>query len=80
MTERNASVKTAPERWQDNKLQYDVVFTYEERVFDLVVEDLMNREPSLTPQLVHVFNIQTKDNHEEAQLAAEVDGSNFRTP
>ncbi|KAL2944935.1 RNA polymerase II subunit A C-terminal domain phosphatase SSU72, partial [Bienertia sinuspersici] len=40
MLKRNLSVKLAPQRWQDNALDgaFDVVFTFEEKVFDMVVE------------------------------------------
>lgn len=40
MLKRNLSVKLAPQRWQDNAHDgaFDVVFTFEEKVFDMVVE------------------------------------------
>lgn len=42
MLKRNMSVKTAPQRWQDNASDgyFDVVLTFEEKVFDMVVEGL----------------------------------------
>ncbi|EXC01812.1 RNA polymerase II subunit A C-terminal domain phosphatase SSU72 [Morus notabilis] len=42
MLKRNSSVKTAPQRWQDNAADgsFDVVFTFEEKVFDMVIEGL----------------------------------------
>ncbi|XP_076949792.1 uncharacterized protein LOC143622568 isoform X3 [Bidens hawaiensis] len=41
MLKRNLGVKTAPQRWQENGPDghFDVVFTFEEKVFDMVVED-----------------------------------------
>nr|GEZ02023.1 RNA polymerase II subunit A C-terminal domain phosphatase SSU72 [Tanacetum cinerariifolium] len=41
MLKRNLAVKTAPQRWQENGPdgQFDVVFTFEEKVFDMVAED-----------------------------------------
>eukprot|EP01117_Protostelium_nocturnum_P019389 TRINITY_DN8398_c1_g1_i2.p1 TRINITY_DN8398_c1_g1~~TRINITY_DN8398_c1_g1_i2.p1 ORF type:complete len:189 (-),score=60.01 TRINITY_DN8398_c1_g1_i2:78-644(-) len=70
MLERNAKVKDAPERWQDEKKQhFDVIITFEDRVFDAVCEDLRTREKEGF-QMVHVFNINTKDNHEEATVGA----------
>ncbi|GAY66961.1 hypothetical protein CUMW_252980 [Citrus unshiu] len=40
MLKRNIGVKAAPQRWQDNALDgsFDIVFTFEEKVFDTVVE------------------------------------------
>ena len=42
MLKRNLSVKLAPQRWQDNALDgaFDVVITFEEKVFDMVVEGI----------------------------------------
>lgn len=40
MLKRNLGVKEAPQRWQDNAADgtFDVVFTFEERVFDTVID------------------------------------------
>jgi RNA polymerase II subunit A C-terminal domain phosphatase SSU72 len=40
MLKRNAAVKLAPQRWQENAADgiFDVVITFEEKVFDMVVE------------------------------------------
>lgn len=42
MLKRNLSVKTAPQRWQENAADgtFDVVLTFEEKVFDMVLEGL----------------------------------------
>lgn len=73
MLERNVLVKLAPERWQtmDRAQAYDVVFTYEERVFSAVVEDLQSREFD-AGRAWHVINIETRDNHDEAVTSAQV--------
>jgi RNA polymerase II subunit A C-terminal domain phosphatase SSU72 len=69
MLERNSKVKDHPERWQETKIRFDFVITFEERVFDTVVEDILNRS-SVISYPVYIFNLQTKDNHEEAAIAA----------
>ncbi|CAN0881854.1 RNA polymerase II subunit A C-terminal domain phosphatase SSU72 [Linum grandiflorum] len=42
MLKRNLSVKLAPQRWQENAADgsFDVVVTFEEKVFDMVVEGM----------------------------------------
>jgi len=71
MLERNMRVKHAPERWQEEKdVSFDLVITFEERVYDIVNEDIMNRDHENKRGVVHVFNLPTRDNHEEAAIAA----------
>ncbi|KAM0939937.1 putative protein-serine/threonine phosphatase [Dioscorea sansibarensis] len=71
MLKRNSSVKTAPQRWQDNAADgvFDVVLTFEEKVFDMVLQDLNNREQVLM-KTVLIINLEVKDNHEEAAVGA----------
>ncbi|KAL5542280.1 hypothetical protein UlMin_009990 [Ulmus minor] len=71
MLKRNLGVKTAPQRWQDNAADgcFDIVFTFEEKVFDMVIEDLHNRDHVLL-KTVLVINLEVKDNHEEAAIGA----------
>ncbi|XP_062203106.1 uncharacterized protein LOC133905356 [Phragmites australis] len=73
MLKRNASVKLAPQRWQDNAGDgvFDMILTFEERVFDLVVEDMNSREPKLIKSVV-IINMDVKDNHEEAVVGAKL--------
>mmetsp|Transcript_16217 Transcript_16217/g.33334 ORF Transcript_16217/g.33334 Transcript_16217/m.33334 type:complete len:194 (+) Transcript_16217:80-661(+) len=73
MLERNVLVKLAPERWQsmDRTQAFDVVFTYEERVFSAVLEDLQARETE-SFRAWHVINIETRDNHDEAVTSAQI--------
>ena len=69
MIERNKRIKPKPERFQECREQFDIIFTVEERIFDQVIEDLENREKTLN-QPVHVINIDVADNHEDATLGA----------
>ncbi|XP_008781458.1 RNA polymerase II subunit A C-terminal domain phosphatase SSU72 [Phoenix dactylifera] len=73
MLKRNSSVKTAPQRWQENAADgcFDVVFTFEEKVFDMVIEDLNNREHKLMKSVL-IINLDVKDNHEEAAIGAKL--------
>ncbi|KAI6691857.1 hypothetical protein NL676_019567 [Syzygium grande] len=73
MLKRNMSVKLAPQRWQDNSPDgpFDVVITFEEKVFDMVLEDLNNRDQILM-KTVLVINLEVKDNHEEAATGAQL--------
>lgn len=38
MLERNMKVKRAPERWQESAKHFDIVITFDQRVYDMVVE------------------------------------------
>ncbi|CAJ2667307.1 unnamed protein product [Trifolium pratense] len=71
MLKRNAAVKLAPQRWQENAADgiFDVVITFEEKVFDMVVEDLHNRDHVIL-KTVLIINLEVKDNHEEAAIGA----------
>ncbi len=71
MLSRNARVKVAPERWQDERSrEFDIVITYEERVFDAVVEDLEERG-SKDFANVHLLGLDVRDNHTEAETGAQ---------
>ncbi|KAJ9141581.1 hypothetical protein P3X46_032102 [Hevea brasiliensis] len=69
MLKRNSSVKLAPQRWQENAADgsFDVVLSFEEKVFDMVIEDLHNRDQALMKSVL-VINLEVKDNHEEAAI------------
>lgn len=70
MLERNMRVKLAPEKWQlsaDDDI--DVVVTFEERVMDLLLENMASRSvESMRPVLV--VNLEVPDNNREALAAA----------
>lgn len=67
MLDRNRKLKRAPEKWHDNTNTFDFVFTCEERCFDSVCEDLMNRG-GLLNKIVHVINVDIKDDNENAKI------------
>ncbi|XP_060038991.1 RNA polymerase II subunit A C-terminal domain phosphatase SSU72-like [Erinaceus europaeus] len=69
MLERNKRIKPRPERFQNCSDYFDLIFTCDERVYDLVLEDLNSREQE-TYQPVHVINVDIPDNLEEATLGA----------
>ena len=70
MLERNTRVKPKPERWQDNsdEREFDVVLCFEERVFDLVLADMREKNAKGVPCLV--INLDVRDSHEDAVNAA----------
>jgi RNA polymerase II subunit A C-terminal domain phosphatase SSU72 len=76
LCQRGASVKKAPQRWQDLDsyavIEHDVVIAFEERIYDAVVEDLQIREPTEHFEPIHVICLDTKDNPHEAQLQGQV--------
>jgi len=72
MLERNKNVKLAPEKWQhEDKEEFDVVVTFETRVFDAVVEHLSMRD-SASMNVVHILGLHIKDNHKEAVKGGEL--------
>ncbi|EGC29912.1 hypothetical protein DICPUDRAFT_42185 [Dictyostelium purpureum] len=67
MLERNKKVKLAPEKWQEElNAKFDIVFTFDQRVYDAVIDDLAQRDITTLMQPVHIINLQVKDTHEEA--------------
>jgi RNA polymerase II subunit A C-terminal domain phosphatase SSU72 len=70
MLKRNMGIKEKPERWQDNsdKEEFDVVVCFEERVFDLVLADMREKNAKGVPVLV--INLDVRDSHEDAVNAA----------
>jgi len=75
--ERNCQIKDHPERWQaltNLSGRFDVVFCFEERVFEAVCEDIRSREPEdvAEPSAMHIINLETVDNAEEAIISAQI--------
>ncbi|CDF35711.1 unnamed protein product [Chondrus crispus] len=76
MLDRNAMIKQAPEQWRDARERFDVIITFEDRVFRAVVDDFVsNRAPSVFAP-GYVINLEVKDTHaaaaEGAKLAVEL--------
>ncbi|CAM9357044.1 unnamed protein product [Ectocarpus fasciculatus] len=73
LLERNATTKRAPERWQsldgEHVASFDVVVCFESRVFDLVVEDLQQRDPD-TFKPLHVVSMTIRDSADDSAAAA----------
>ncbi|OLY82038.1 RNA polymerase II subunit A C-terminal domain phosphatase SSU72 [Smittium mucronatum] len=65
MLERNMALKPAPQKFQDNYEQFDVIITCEERVFDAVCQELLTRQGRFAKP-VHVVNVEIRDNHIDA--------------
>jgi RNA polymerase II subunit A C-terminal domain phosphatase SSU72 len=52
--------------------QFDVILTFEERVYDAVFESFQDLECSnFSERAVHCINVEVKDSHEEALLGAQ---------
>jgi len=69
MLDRNRRIKKAPERFQETSEQFDVVITFEERVFDAVL-DFFNSSRSIIFQPVYIVNLEVNDTHAEAAVGA----------
>ena len=74
LCQRGAAVKQSPTRWQDCTTvnEHDVVICFEERIFDAVIEDLQNRDPTTDFHEMHIICLDTKDNPTEAALSGQV--------
>lgn len=68
MLQRDSLVKPAPERWVGGSglLHFNVVLTFETRVYDTVLTSLMLQCSGWQQRLCHVVNIETPDNTSEA--------------
>ncbi|ODQ81656.1 hypothetical protein BABINDRAFT_109840 [Babjeviella inositovora NRRL Y-12698] len=72
MLDRNRKIKTAPQKWHDGDIKFDVVFTCEERCFESVLDDMMTRaESGKSGKALHVINVDIKDDHENAVIGGQ---------
>ena len=87
MLERDMLTKTCPQRWQDlsvKELQaLDVVLCFDDRIFEIVLEDLQLRgaaggpsgpghEPTTAWRPLHVLCLDTKDTPEHAKTGGQL--------
>lgn len=75
LLERDAKAKCYPERWQDASeaeiSQFDVVVCFENRIYDICIEDIQNRTPQEFKS-IHIVAMPVKDTPDDAK-AAEAD-------
>lgn len=72
MLDRNAKIKKAPEQWRDARDRFDVIITFEDRVFRTVVEDFItNRSPTVFAP-AYIINLEIKDTHVDAAAGAKL--------
>ena len=65
--DRNMRIKSKPEKFQESKNRYDLIFTCEEKVYDQVVESFESAGSS-SAHPVHIINIDIIDNPEDATI------------
>lgn len=72
MLDRNAKIKKAPEQWRDARERFDIIITFEERVFKAVVEDFIStRSPSVFSP-AYIVNLEIRDTHVDAAAGAKL--------
>ncbi|KAJ8904791.1 hypothetical protein NDN08_001306 [Rhodosorus marinus] len=69
MLKRNSNIKRAPERFQETSEKFDVIITFEDRVFEAVL-DHFNSKRSRTFEMTHVVNLEVNDTHAHAAIGA----------
>lgn len=72
MLDRNAKIKKAPEQWRDARDRFDIIITFEDRVFRSVVDDfIQTRSPSVFAP-AYVVNLEVRDTHVAAAAGAKL--------
>lgn len=74
MLERNAKIKRAPEKWRDAREHADIVLTFEERIFEAVMDDFIITRPPIVFAPGYVVNLDTRDTHTDAAVGAKIAG------
>lgn len=76
LLQRNIKVKSKPERWQSLSTEFvaqqSIIITYQDRVFEMLMDDVESRPPRPESQAVHVVNITTRDDPQSAYAGADV--------
>ena len=72
MLERNAKIKRAPEQWREARERADLVLTFEERIFDAVLEDFLTARAPSAFAPAYIVNLETRDTHADAGVVAKV--------
>jgi RNA polymerase II subunit A C-terminal domain phosphatase SSU72 len=73
MLSRNAKIKRAPEHWsQAAKEKFDIIITFEARVFEAVVDDFVSSRSPVVFSPAFVFNLEIRDTHSDAAAGARV--------
>ena len=75
MLKRDIITKRAPQRWQDATMKeinsLDVIICFEERIYDIVLEDIQLRSPNEFKPL-HVICLDIKDTPEHAKIGGQL--------
>lgn len=72
MLDRNSKIKRAPERWRDARERFDIIITFEERVFEAVLGDFItNRSPTVFAP-AYIINLEVRDTHTDAAGGAKL--------
>mmetsp|Transcript_4784 Transcript_4784/g.5924 ORF Transcript_4784/g.5924 Transcript_4784/m.5924 type:complete len:210 (-) Transcript_4784:203-832(-) len=72
MLDRDAKVKKAPRRWQDEKKRnYDLILAYDIRAYNILIEEFESSRGQLGCHPVHIIGWYVEDRYYEAREAAE---------
>ena len=72
MLDRNSKVKRAPEQWKDSRGPFDIIITFEERVFRTVLEDFISSRSPVIFAPCYIINLEVPDTHIAAAAGAKL--------